>query len=130
MNPFISDFQRTVKKAIIRYAGVYEKDPTDVQLYLGLKSPDQNLYKVLVGYKPQKELSFNDIRGVKIDFSGKSLLVPGFIRDVIKSLEAQNSIPACKGSVIIYLKDDAVLLHLYNGQTPVQPVDLNALFGG
>ncbi len=130
MNPFVSEFKKTAVKAIERYAKELGKEEKDVQLLLGTKDDGKNLFKLLTEYKPLKEITFNDILGVKIDFSGKSMIVPGYIREIIGMLAQQNEIGVLTAAnVIVYKEKEDVKLYLYNGTKPVKPINLKELFG-
>ncbi len=130
MNPFISEFKKTAAKAIERYAKELGKEQKDVQLLFGIKEDGSNLYKLLNEYKSLKEITFNNILGVKIDFSGRSMIVPGYIREILTTLAQQNEIAILSSAnVIVYKEKEEVKLYLYKDTKPVKLIDLEELFG-
>ena len=72
--------QTILSKAIERYAKENEVSNERVQLLIYTDNPDlEPKYKVLLDNKPLKEVSFNEILNVKLDFLGREFIATPFI---------------------------------------------------
>ena len=77
--------KKIMSAAIERYAEEEKVDTNQVQLLIYTDNPDcEPRYKVLIHNKPLKDVSFNEILNVKIDFSYS------FYRKFLKKADKRN----------------------------------------
>lgn len=132
------DIQKSVidvmLKAISRYAE--ENDVKETNAQIMIKACDENCtpsYLLLINNKPIKEVTFNEILDVKIDFLGREIIVSPFIASALRKLRKQNEIEDYRNiNVLIYkAKEDSKKPNLYffNNTKPIKPITLDYIFG-
>ena len=123
--------QTILSKAIERYAKENEVSNERVQLLIYTDNPDlEPKYKVLLDNKPLKEVSFNEILNVKLDFLGREFIATPFITNTIKRLMNESSCDFNEVNVLIYPRDktEDINLYFFVGTRPKKPLTLNYLF--
>jgi|TARA_R110000744_G_scaffold47689_1_gene104819 hypothetical protein len=120
--------------AIKRYAKEYETNETNAQIMI--KASDSNCtpsYLLLIKNKIVKQITFNEILNVKIDFLGREIIVSPFIASALRRLKKQNEIEEYKNiNVLVYkTKEDSKIPNLYffNSTKPIKPISLDFIFG-
>ena len=99
-----------------------------VQLLIYTDNPDlEPKYKVLLDNKPLKEVSFNEILNVKLDFLGREFIATPFITNTIKRLMNESSCDFNEVNVLIYPRDktEDINLYFFVGTRPKKPLTLN-----
>jgi hypothetical protein len=82
-------------------------------------------YSLLKEYRPFKEVTFNQILNVKIDFRGYSMIVPPFIKDTINKYSEKLTTSAQNLFVMCVIKrENEIALFLYNDKKPVEEIIL------
>lgn len=133
------DIQKSTKEvmlnAISRFAKEYEVKENQCQLMI--KASDSNctpMYQILVNNKWKKNVSFNEILDLKIDFLGRELIITPFISKTLRKLkkEQEDKIDFENINVLVYKvkeEQDYPLLYFFNGVTPIKPITLDYIFG-
>jgi hypothetical protein len=74
-----SETREIIYNCCERYAKKKGIEIENIQLILGINK-DGNTYSLCERFNPKEHLSINEVLGVRIDFTGKSLIAPPFIR--------------------------------------------------
>jgi hypothetical protein len=123
--------QKIMREAIERYAKENDVSNERVQLLIYTDNPDlEPKYKVLLDNKPLKEVSFNEILNVKLDFLGREFIATPFITSTIKRLMNESSCEFNEVNVLIYPKDktENINLYFFVGTRPHKPLSMKSLF--
>jgi hypothetical protein len=132
----IDVIENETKRIILDFCKRYSKekkmDLTDVQLILGLNE-EGNAYKVCENQKPIKELTFNEILGVKIDFTGYGTIAPPFILKAIVRMSEENGSDLTESCVMCFptINDNGkpdLLLAFYEGYKYIKQISISDLF--
>lgn len=131
------DIQKTTSNimltAIKNFAKEFEVAETSTQLMI--KASDENctpIYKVLVDNKVKKEVTFNQILNVKLDFLGREMIATPFIASSLRKLRREQGCGFEDLNILIYKqKEDQTIPNLYffEGSKPVKPITFDYLFG-
>ena len=132
MIDFISEkFTEISSKCLDRYSKEYKAKKINMQLVFKLNQDSEAEYLIYKDYQPQKNISFMEVLGVKLDFKGYSLFVPKFIKGALERFCEEYNIN--KDKVIVLLNfngNNELLLFLYNSNEFVKLVELESLFDG
>jgi len=125
MTDFIVDkFNEIVYNACERYGRENELSGDKMQILFRLNEEDDVEYDLLREYKKVKNLTFNEILNVKIDFRGYSIIVPSFIKQTLKSYSEQLETSPTNLSVMCVIAEKKVVLCLYKGFDFVKQISL------
>jgi hypothetical protein len=125
MTDFIVDkFNEIVYNACERYGRENELSGDKMQILFRLNEEDDVEYDLLREYKKVKNLTFNEILNVKIDFRGYSMIVPSFIKQTLKSYSEQLETSPTNLSVMCVIAEKKVVLCLYKGFDFVKQISL------
>jgi len=118
--------------AIKNYANEYSVELKDAQLMI--KADDDNCtpkYQVLVHNKVKKDVTFNEILNVKIDFLGREMMVSPFISSSLRKLRREHKCSFEDINVLIYKKDNTNYPNMYffEGTKPIKPLTFEYIFG-
>ena len=108
--------KKIMSAAIERYAEQEKVDTNQVQLLIYTDNPDcEPKYKVLIHNKPLRDVSFNEILNVKLDFLGRELIATPFITSSLKKLIRETGCSYEEANVLIYTtdKDSVENINLY-----------------
>ncbi len=132
MIDFISEkFTEISSKCLDRYAKEYNAKKINMQLVFKLNKDSDAEYLIYKDYQPQKNISFMEVLGVKLDFKGYSLFVPKFIKGALERFCEEYNIDKDKVRVVLnFNADNDLLLFLYNSNEFVKQVELESLFDG
>ena len=87
-----SQTKKIMKDAIERYASENEVTKERIQLLIFTDNPDLvPRYKVLKDNKELKQVTFNEILNVKLDFLGREILATPFITTTIRRLMRESN---------------------------------------
>jgi hypothetical protein len=131
------DIQKTTSNimlnAIKNFAKEFEVAETSTQLMIN--ASDENctpIYKVLVDNKVKKQVTFNEILNVKLDFLGRELIATPFIASSLRKLRREQGCGFEDLNILIYKqKDEQQIPNLYffEGVKPIKPITFDYLFG-
>lgn len=132
MIDFISEkFTEISSKCLDRYSKEYNAKKINMQLVFKLNKDSDAEYLIYKDYQPQKNISFMEVLGVKLDFKGYSLFVPKFIKGSLERFCEEYNIDKDKVRVVLnFNADNELLLFLYNSNEFVKQVELESLFDG
>jgi hypothetical protein len=120
-----------MKNAIKRYALENEVVESRIQLLIYTDNPElEPKYKVLLDNKVLKEVTFNEILNVKLDFLGREFLATPFITNTIKKLMRESNCKYKEVNVLAYLrgKVEDINLFFFVGMKPTNPITFKYLF--
>lgn len=128
MIDFISaEFTKICQKAIERFSNDLQKPKEDVVITFNLNENGDVIYRLLKDFKFEKEVTFMEILGVRIDFKGYSMLVPPFIQKSLIGFCQEYSIEPSKVNVMALLVQEKVCLVLFNDTEQVKQIQLHDL---
>ena len=107
-----NETKRVMSNAISRFAEEFGASSNDVQILMSLDAEKDLNLKSCLGYKPQKQITFNEVLGVKIDLLGYGKVAIPFLKNAISKLESENSLS--KGFVFAVYEADEVSFKLFN----------------
>jgi hypothetical protein len=107
-----NETKRVMSNAISRFAKEFGASPNDVQILMSLDAEKDLNLKACLGYKPQKQINFNEVLGVKIDLLGYGKVAIPFLKNAISKLESENSLS--RGFVFAVYQSDEVSFKLFN----------------
>jgi len=120
-------------KAIKNFAKEFEVAETKTQLMI--QSSDEQCtptYKVLVDNKVKREVTFNQILNVKLDFLGREIISTPFISSSLRKLRREQGCGWEDVSVLIYIQkeeQEVPNLYFFEGIKPIKPITFDYLFG-
>jgi hypothetical protein len=127
MIDFISaEFTKICKKAIEKFSNDLQKPKEDVAITFNLKDGEV-YYNLLKDFKVEKEVTFMEILGVRIDFKGYSMLVPPFIQKSLLGFCQEFKIEENKVNVMALLVQENICLVLFNDTEQVKQIRLDDL---
>lgn len=127
MIDFISaEFTKICKKAIEKFSNDLQKPKEDVAITFNLKDGEV-YYNLLKDFKIEREVTFMEILGVRIDFKGYSMLVPPFIQKSLLGFCDEFKIEQSKVNVMALLVQENICLVLFNDTEQVKQIRLDDL---
>lgn len=128
-----TQFKSITNKCLERYGSEFESAKDKMQLVFRFANGDRSdrelEYVICKEYNIVKEITFLQVLGVKLDFSGKSLYVPSFIKGALIRLSEENNINPKVVRVMLSVDKDANLtLWLYNDKQYIKQFELDSLF--
>jgi hypothetical protein len=131
------DIQKTTSNimlnAIKNFSKEFEVAETETQLMINASDEDcAPIYKVLVNNKVKKQVTFNQILNVKLDFLGREIIATPFIASSLRKLRREQGCGYEDLSILIYKqKEDQTTPNLYffEGVKPIKPITFDYLFG-
>jgi hypothetical protein len=131
------DIQKTTSeimlKAIKNFSKEYGVEETKTQLMI--KASDEQcspIYQVLVENKVKKQVTFNQILNVKLDFLGREIIATPFISSSLRRLRREQGCGYEDVSVLIYKQkeeQEVPNLYFFEGIKPIKPITFDYLFG-
>jgi hypothetical protein len=84
-------------------------------------------YKSLIYEKPSREVSFNEILGVKVDLLNREGIAGPFIQNALLRYSKEYNISPPHIHIVVFVNEinKSVNLHLYNGATSIKPITLD-----
>lgn len=128
-----NEFNKIVRKAVVRYAKKYQVGAEDVQLLLFLNLDGTAGFKTLVKYQPKEVVTIKQIMDILIDFTGMASMTENFIQKMLLDLSRERIIEQYEINVMVVCqgdptsKDSLVLLHLYAGRVHVTELNANEI---
>jgi hypothetical protein len=128
MEIIVDKFNEIIYKACERYGKEEGLDGNKMQVLFSLDDEGEVKYSLLKEYRPFKDVTFNQILNVKIDFKGYSMIVPPFIKDTInKYSEKLSTTPQNLFVMCVVKRENEIGLFLYNEKKPVEEIVLAEL---
>ena len=131
------DIQKTTSNimlnAIKNFSQEFGVAETETQLMIN--ASDENCsptYKVLVNNKVKKQVTFNQILNVKLDFLGREIIATPFIASSLRKLRREQGCGFEDLSILIYKQKEEQTkpnLYFFEGVKPVKPITFDYLFG-
>jgi len=131
------DIQKSTKeimlKAISNFSKEFEVDTTKTQLMI-LASDDNcsPKYQVLLNNKVVRDVTFNEILNVKLDFLGREMIASPFIAGSLRKLRNEQECSWEEVKVLIYKQkeeQDSPNMYFFNGNKPIKPITMDFIFG-
>lgn len=131
------DIQKSTKeimlKAISNFSKEFEVDTTKTQLMI-LASDDNcsPKYQVLLNNKVVRDVTFNEILNVKLDFLGREMIASPFIAGSLRKLRNEQECGWEDIRVLIYKQkeeQDSPNMYFFKGNKPIKPITMDFIFG-
>lgn len=125
--------QDVMINAISNFARKYEVKTTELQLMI--KASDENctpIYQVLVHNKKKKDVTFNEILDVKLDFLGREIIASPFIASALRKLRNEHECHYSDLNVMIYKQreeQDYPNMYFFKSTEPIKPITMEYIFG-
>jgi hypothetical protein len=131
------DIQKTTSEIMLKAIKNFSKEygVAETQTQLMIKASDEQctpMYKVLVDNKVKKDVTFNQILNVKLDFLGRELIATPFISSSLRKLRREQGCGFEDVSVLIYKQkeeQEVPNLYFFEGIKPIKPITFDYLFG-
>ena len=120
-------------KAIKNFAKEFEVAETETQLMIQASDEQCSpIYKVLVNNKVKKQVTFNEILNVKLDFLGREIIATPFISSSLRKLRREQGCGYEGIIILIYKQKEEQTtpnLYFFEGSNPIKPITFDYLFG-
>lgn len=136
-NLIVKKFEETVVKALEKYAEKHNVLIGETGLSLSLDEDKDVQYIVLLATKHEGKITgFNKVESVdytsgilfkKVDFTGQSIYVPAFIKQIIESLSGANECKPEEVVVNIFIVNGKSTMYLYVKNKFIEILNLNNL---
>jgi len=131
------DIQKTTSNIMLTAIKNFAKefDVAETKTQLMINASDENctpIYKVLVDNKIKKQVTFNEILNVKLDFLGREIIATPFIASSLRKLRREQGCGFEDLNILIYKqKEEQSIPNLYffEGSKPIKPITFDYLFG-
>lgn len=131
------DIQKTTSDIMLNAIKNFSKEygVAETQTQLMIKASDEQCtptYRVLVDNKVKKDVTFNQILNVKLDFLGRELIATPFISSSLRKLRREQGCGYEDVSVLIYKQKEEQTtpnLYFFEGVKPIKPITFDYLFG-
>ena len=131
------DIENQTKKTMLNAIGNYAKeyDVSELELQLMIKSSDNEgtpMYQVLVNNKVKKQVTFNEILNVKIDFLGREVIATPFIKSSIRKLQREHNCEFEDINILIYKRESDTskpFLYFFQKSEAIKPITFDYIFG-
>jgi len=131
------DIEKQTKDVMLNAISNFSKEyeVSDLETQLMIRATDSDCtpkYQVLVNNKFKKDVTFNEILNVKLDFLGREHIVSPFIASSLRKLRNEHNCEVEEMSILIYKRDSDPLkpyLYFFEGTKAVKPIDFKYIFG-
>ena len=122
--------KQTMSDAINNFALEFQKEIKNVQLMIKCSDVEIPVYELLINNKKEKDITFNEILNVKIDFLGREMIVAPFIMNTLKKLRKEENCRLDEMNILIYKQDDSekVYMYFFVGTKPIKPITFDFVF--
>ena len=131
------DLQKSTKgimlSAINNFSKEFEVETTKTQLMI--KASDENCtpkYQLLLNNKVVRDVTFNEILNLKIDFLGREMIATPFIASSLRKLRNEHECGWEEINVLIYKEkqeQDFPNMYFFKGSKPIKPITMDYIFG-
>jgi hypothetical protein len=118
--------------AINRYAKEHNVDSVKTQLMI--KASDEDCtpkYQLLLNNKYERDLTFNQILNVKLDFLGREIIATPFIASALRRLRREHPCNYNEINILIYKQKEensSPSLYFFEGSKAVKPIGMDYIF--
>ena len=118
--------------AINRFAKSYNIESTKTQLMI--KASDEDCaprYQLLLNNRFEKDLTFNEILNVKLDFLGREIIATPFIASSLRRLRREHPCDYRDVNILIYKAKEEnknPSLYFFEGTKAVKPIGMDYIF--
>jgi len=131
------DIEKQTKKVMLNAISNFSKEfeVTELETQLMIRATDNDCtpkYQVLVNNKFKKDVTFNEILNVKLDFLGRELIVSPFIASSLRKLRNEHNCSVEDMSILIYKQNSdptQPFLYFFEGTKAIKPIDFKYIFG-
>jgi len=122
--------KEVMSNAICNFAKELDKKELEVQLLIKCDDDLTPSYQLLANNKKVKDILFNEILNVKIDFLGRETIVSPFITNTLRKLQKEENCRPDEMNILIYKKEnvDDVLLYFFVNTKPIKPISFEFIF--
>jgi hypothetical protein len=119
--------------AINNFSKEFEVETTKTQLMI--KASDENCtpkYQLLLNNKVVRDVTFNEILNLKIDFLGREMIATPFIASSLRKLRNEHECGWEEINVLIYKEkqeQDFPNMYFFQGSKPIKPITMDYIFG-
>ena len=120
-----------MKRALLRFSKNNGISAPDNQLLICGGEEGLPSYKYMRNYKPENDLTFNEILGVTFDFKSREALATPFMQNAIMRLSEEKSISPTDIQIMIFTNSEKckdINLFAYSNGKKIQPVSFEWLF--
>ena len=128
----VAQTKKIMRKAIDRYAEIYEVDKSKVQLMIRPRNNEfAPTYDICKDYKQVEEVTFAQILNVRMDFLGREMIATPFIKNSLIRMSKETQTNWKDINVIIYYNNtkDDILMYLFTNKQPNKVITFEYLFG-
>lgn len=125
--------QEIMLNAISNFSKEFDVDTTKTQLMI--KASDENCtpkYQLLLKNKVVRDVTFNEILNVKLDFLGRELIASPFIAGSLRKLRNEQECSWEDLNVLIYKQKEEQVspsMYFFQGSKPIKPITMEFIFG-
>jgi hypothetical protein len=118
--------------AINRYSKEYNVDSIKTQLMIKASDEECNpSYQLLINNRFERDLTFNQILNVKLDFLGREIIASPFIASALRRLRREHPCNYKELNILIYKKQEEnknPSLYFFEGTKAVKPIGMDYIF--
>ena len=130
------DVQRITEEiminAINRYSKEYNVESVKTQLMIKASDGDCTpKYQLLINNRYEKDLTFNQILNVKLDFLGREIIATPFIASALRRLRREHPCDFNELNILIYKTKEENTnpsLYFFEGSKAVNPIGMDYIF--
>jgi hypothetical protein len=130
------DIQKSTEEimitAINNFSTEFGVKSTETQLMIQSSDEDGTpRYLVLKNNKVVREVTFNEILNVKLDFLGREIIASPFIAGAIRKLSREESVPINSINVLIYKQkeeQESPSMYCFSESKPIKPMTIKDIF--
>ena len=131
------DIQKITKqimlKAISNFSKEFEVESTQIQLMILASNENCSpKYQLLLNNKVVRNVTFNEILNVKLDFLGREIISSPFIAGSLRKLRNEQECSWEDVKVLIYKtkeEQESPNMYFFKGNEPIKPITMDFIFG-
>jgi hypothetical protein len=131
------DIQKSTQDIMLNAISNFSKEfgVSEVETQLMIKPTDDNCtpkYQVLKNNKVVRDVTFNEILNVKLDFLGREIIASPFIAGALRKLRNEYQCDYENMSVLIYKQKEeqnSPNMYFFDGTKPIKPITMKDIFG-
>jgi hypothetical protein len=125
--------QEIMINAINNFSKKYNVESTNTQLMIKAKDIDCTpKYQLMLNNRYEKDVTFNEILNVKLDFLGREIIATPFICNALKRLLREGSCNFEDLNILIYKAKEEHTnpsLYFFEGTNPIKKIEMDFIFG-
>ena len=126
----VNQTKKTMSTCISNFAKEYDKNNLEVQLLIKSDYEFIPSYYLLINNKNEKQITFNEILNVKIDFLGREMRGKPFISNTLRKLSKEQNCSPSEMNILIYNrnKKEDVSLYFFIDTKPIKAISFDYIF--